>query len=159
MSKIENNTEEVTTEEVIEAVPQRKTMVNCTTAEFLRQSNKIRHAVSEYLAETKIIDIKKNKPVITDGMSDEEKKKAYREQAKKNISDMLDSALEKNAEATVRILALLCFIDDAEEAEKLEPFDVIDVLMSERVLNFFTRLMQSGLIDTGSTSQTSASKK
>ena len=43
----------------------KKTMANCTTAEFLRQSNKIRHAVAEYLDFTKILDIRKNKPVIS----------------------------------------------------------------------------------------------
>lgn len=134
-------------------------MANCTTAEFLRQSNKIRHAVAEYLDYTKILDIRKNKPVFKEGMTDDEKKAAIQAQARKNISAMLDCALEDNAEATTRILALLCFIEDAEEAEKLEPFDVLDVLMSERVLSFFTRLMQSGLIDTGDTSQKLTLKK
>lgn len=137
----------------------KKTMANCTTAEFLRQSNKIRHAVAEYLDFTKILDIRKNKPVFTDGMTDDEKKAAIKTQAKKNISAMLDNALEENAEATTRILALLCFIDDAEEAEKLDPFELLDVVLSERVLNFFTRLMQSGLIDMADTSQKSALKK
>lgn len=137
----------------------KKTMANCTTAEFLRQSNKIRHAVSEYLDFTKILDIRKNKPVFTEGMTDDEKKAAIKVQAKKNISAMLDNALEENAEATTRILALLCFIDDAEEAEQLDPFELLDVVLSERVLNFFTRLMQSGLIDMADTSQKSALKK
>lgn len=134
-------------------------MANCTTAEFLRQSNKIRHSVAEYLDFTKILDIRKNKPVFTDGMTDDEKKAAIKAQAKKNISAMLDNALEENAEATTRILALLCFIDDAEEAERLDPFELLDVILSERVLNFFTRLMQSGLIDMADTSQKSAQKK
>lgn len=130
-----------------------KTLANCTTVEFLKQSNKIRHAISEYLTETKILDIRKNKPVIKDGMSEEEKKAALREQARKNISDMLDNALEENAEATTRILALMCFIEDEKEAENIDPAEVLDVILSERVLNFFTRLMQSGLIDTANTSQ------
>lgn len=137
----------------------KKTMANCTTAEFLRQSNKIRHAVAEYLDFTKILDIRKNKPVFTEGMTDDEKKAAINAQAKKNISAMLDNALEENAEATTRILALLCFVDDAEEAEKLDPFELLDVILSERVLNFFSRLMQSGLIDMADTSQKSALKK
>ena len=134
-------------------------MANCTTAEFLRQSNKIRHAIAEYLDYTKILDIRKNKPVFKDGMTEDEKKAAIKAQARKNISDMLDCALEDNAEATVRILALLCFIEDADEAAQLEPFEVLDVIMSERVLNFFTRLMQSGLIDMADTSQRSIPKK
>ena len=134
-------------------------MANCTTAEFLRQSNKIRHAVAEYLDFTKILDIRKNKPVFTEDMTDDEKKAAIKVQAKKNISAMLDNALEENAEATTRILALLCFVDDAEEAEKLDPFELLDVVLSERVLNFFTRLMQSGILDMVDTSQKSALKK
>ena len=137
----------------------KKTLANCTTAEFLRQSNKIRHAVAEYLDCTNILAFRKNKPVFTEGMTDKEKKAATKLQARKNISAMLDSALEENAEATVRILALLCFIDDAEEAEQLDPFELLDVILSERVLNFFTRLMQSGLIDMADTSQKSALKK
>lgn len=137
----------------------KKTMANCTTAEFLRQSNKIRRAVSEYLDFTKILDIRKNKPVFADGMTDDEKKAAIKAQAKKNISAMLDNALEENAEATTRILALLCFVDDAEEAEKLDPFELLDVVLSERVLNFFTRLTRSGLIDMADISQKSALKK
>ena len=134
-------------------------MANCTTAEFLRQSNRIRHAVVEYLDYTKILDIRKSKPAFKDGMTEDEKKAAIKVQAKKNISAMLDNALEENAEATTRILALLCFIDDAEEAERLDPFELLDVILSERVLNFFTRLMQSGLIDMADTSQKSALKK
>ena len=92
-------------------------------------------------------------------MTDDEKKAAIKEQARKNISAMLDNALEENAEATTRILALLCFVEDAEEAEQLDPFELLDVILSERVLNFFTRLMQSGLIDMADTSQKSALKK
>lgn len=136
-----------------------KTMANCTTAEFLRQSNRIRHAVAEYLDYTKILDIRKNKPAFKDGMTEDEKKAAIKAQARKNISDMLDCALEENAEATTRILALLCFVEDADEAAQLEPFDVLDVLMSERVLNFFTRLMASGILDTADTSRKSTLKK
>lgn len=138
---------------------ERKTLANCSMAEFLRQSNKIRHAVAEYLDYTKLLSFRKNKPKFDDNMTEEEKKAAIREQGKKNISDMLDAALDENAEATTRILALLCFIDDAEEAEKLNPADVFDVLMSERVLNFFTRLTQSGLIDMGDTSLKSTETK
>ena len=90
---------------------------------------------------------------------EEEKKAAYREQARKNISDMLDIALEDNAEATARILGLICFKEDEKDIESLDPLAVIDVVMSERVLGFFTRLTQSVLIDTASTSQKSASNE
>ena len=136
-----------------------KTLANCTTAEFLRQTNKIRHAVAEYLDYTKILEVRKNKPALTDDMTEDEKKAAMNAQAKKNISDMLDIALEDNAEATTRVLGLVCFIDDAKECENLDPFAVLDVILSERVLGFFTRLMQSGLIDMAGTSPKSTSKE
>lgn len=135
-----------------------KTLANCTTAEFLRQSNKIRKAVSEFLKETNILELRKNQPDLTEGMTEEEKKLAIREQAKQNISDMLDCCLDENAEKTVEVLALMCF-KEGEEIKELDVCDILDValdlLTSERVLNFFTRLTQSGLISTGSTSQKS----
>lgn len=133
-----------------------KTLANCTTAEFLRQTNKIRKAVADFLTDTKILDIRKNQPEITEGMNEDEKRMAYREQAKKNISDMLDCCLDEHAEETVEILALMCF-KEGKEAQELEVCDILDTALelftSERVLNFFTRLMQSGLINTGGTSQ------
>ena len=66
----------------------KKTMANCTTAEFLRQSNKIRHAVAEYLDFTKILDIRKNKPVFTDGMTDDEKKAAADQALKDQLEEL-----------------------------------------------------------------------
>lgn len=133
-----------------------KTLANCTTAEFLRQSNKIRNAVSDFLKETNILEIRKNMPEITESMTAEEKNAAYKEQARKNISDMLDCALDENAEKTVEVLGLMCF-KEGKEAQELDVVDILDVSLelftSERVLNFFTRLMKSGLISTGSTSQ------
>lgn len=133
-----------------------KTLANCTTAEFLRQSNKIRNAVSDFLKETNILEIRKNMPEITESMTAEEKNAAYKEQARKNISDMLDCALDENAEKAVEVLGLMCF-KEGKEAQELDVVDILDVALelftSERVLNFFTRLMKSGLISTGSTSQ------
>lgn len=134
-----------------------KTLANCSTVEFMKQSNRIRKAVAEYLEETKILDIRKNLPKIPEGITEEEKNALVSAQAKKNISDIFDKALEEHTEATIRILGLLCFANTAEECEKLEPADLIEVgleiFTSERVVNFFTRLMKSGLMNTADTSQ------
>ena len=88
-----------------------KNLANCTPVEFLRQTNKIRHSVEGWLKETGIMEVRKNKPTlieITDNMSETEKadaetenKKRLEAQAKKNISDMLDKALDKNAEKSI----------------------------------------------------------
>lgn len=133
-----------------------KTIANCTLAEFLMQSNKIRKELSSYLKKTKVLDIRKIMPDVSDCKTDEEKAAKYQAQSKENTSNMLDAMLEENADDTVKILGLLCF-KEGDEVNELNPVDVIgvvlEVLSSKRVLDFFTSLMQSGLIDTGVTLQ------
>lgn len=139
-----------------------KTLANCTLAEFLKQSNKIRKSVADYLKETDILSIRQHQPELTKDMSDEEKQKAMKEQAKKNLSEMLDVALEEHTEKTIEVLGLMCFTE-GEELEKLEPMDIIDVamdiLMSERVISFFMRLMQLDQRSTANTLQKSTLTK
>lgn len=133
-----------------------KTLANCSLAEFLRQTNKIRKEVSVFLDQTKILDIRKVLPDLKECKTEEEKREKIQKQSKENISNMLDAMLEENTDATVRLLGLLCF-KEGEELEELNPVDVIgvvlEILSSKRVLDFFTSLMQSGLIDTANTSQ------
>lgn len=133
-----------------------KTLANCSMAEFLRQTNKIRHAVSEYLTVTEILKIRSTRAVIPQNTDPYEEERIIGEQAKKNISDMLDKALDENAEKTVEILGLLCFKEgkEVEEMEAAEFLDVaMDIVTSDRVISFFTKLMRSGLIDMENTSR------
>lgn len=140
-----------------------KNLANCTPVEFLRQTNKIRHSVEGWLKETGILEVRKNKPTlieITDTMSDEEKQKAETEnkkrleaQAKKNISDMLDKALDTNAERTIEVLAMMCFIDP-KDANEVKPTvylkNVAEILEDKEVMDFFTSLMrldQTNILD------------
>ena len=106
-----------------------KTLANCSTVEFLRQANKLRKAVAEYLKTTKILD-----------------RKTY-----KSADEILDAMLDENAEATVRILGLMCFKETEEEINSLEPADLLvaalDMFASERVMSFFTKLKNSGLMN------------
>lgn len=106
-----------------------KTLANCTPIEFLKQANKIRKGVAEYLNHTKILD-----------------KKMY-----KSIDEVLDAMLDENAEATVRILGLMCFKETEEEINSLEPADLLvaalDMFSSERVMSFFIKLKNSGLMN------------
>lgn len=133
-----------------------KTIANCSLAEFLKQTNKIRKEISGYLKITKVLDIRKIMPDVSDCKTEQEKLERYNEQAKVNMSNMLDAMLEENADDTVRILGLLCF-KEGKEVEELNPADVLgvvlEILSSKRVLDFFTSLMKSGLIDMGDTSQ------
>lgn len=140
-----------------------KNLANCTPVEFLKQTNKIRHSVEGWLKDTGILEIRKNKPQlieITDSMSDEEKAKAEREnkermtaQVKKNISDMLDKAFETNADKTVEVLALLCFIEP-KDANSVKPTvylkNASEILSDKDVIDFFISLMrleQTNILD------------
>lgn len=141
-----------------------KNLANCTPVEFLKQTNKIRHSVEGWLKETGVLEIKKNnKPQlieITDSMSDEEREKAEKEnrerltaQLKKNVSDMLDKALDINAEKTVEVLALLCFIEP-KDANSVKPTEYLknvgEILSDKDVIDFFISLMrleQTNILD------------
>lgn len=132
-----------------------KNLANCTPVEFLRQTNKIRHSVEGWLKETGILEVRKNKPSliqITDTMSDEEKQKAETDnrqrleaQVKKNISEMLDRALDANAEKTVEVIAMMCFVEP-QDANNVKPTVYLknlgEILEDKDVMDFFTSLMR-----------------
>ena len=132
-----------------------KNLANCTPVEFLRQTNKIRHSVEGWLKETGILEVRKNKPSliqITDTMSDEEKQKAEKDnrqrleaQVKKNISEMLDRALDVNAEKTVEVIAMMCFVEP-QDANNVKPTVYLknlgEILEDKDVMDFFTSLMR-----------------
>lgn len=138
-----------------------KNLANCTSIEFLVQCNKIRKQVETWLKDTKILEIRKNtcellpikenmNPAQKELVEAENEKRAQA-QARKNISDMLDAALEENAEKTFELLALMCFLTP-EEAKDTKPFVLLncfaEMLNDKDVMGFFSSLMKSGLIDT-----------
>ena len=135
-----------------------KNMANCNGVEFLRQGNRIRHEVEGWLKETKVLEIRKRRPQGMENMdiSDRskltpEQNKALREQNKKNISDMLDACLETHAEETLRVLALMCFIEP-EDADSVPVTMLLanfaEMLGDEGVMNFFTSLTKWEAITT-----------
>lgn len=127
-----------------------KTLANCTLTEFLRQTNKIRKEVSAYLDKTKVLDLRNVMPEVPKDASREETEKIISDGINARTSAMLDAMLEENADDTVKILGLLCF-KEGDEVNDLNPADilgvVLEILSSKRVLDFFTSLMQSGLIN------------
>ena len=132
-----------------------KNLANCSPVEFLRQTNKIRHAAQSWWKDTKILEIRKNKASlikITDDMSDTEKadaietnKQKARSQAMQNISDMLDVALDTHAEQTLELLALMCFVEP-EDVDKYKPTAYIkefgEMISDKDILDFFSSLMR-----------------
>lgn len=131
--------------------PKTKTLANCTLKEFLKQANKIRHEVEDLFTVANIKEIRKNIPTFTGEETEEEKAEIIRQQGRKNISDILDNCLEKNVDKTVKVIGLMCFKTEkeAENMEVSEFYDVVfELLGSKRVMDFFTKLVNSGLIDT-----------
>lgn len=140
-----------------------KHLANCDAVDFLKQTNKIRKSVEGWLKATKILDIRKNAPKlkpITDDMTDAEKEKIKaenkiktREQVNKNFSAMLDAALEENAEKTLELLALMCFVEpqDANSHKATEYLKAFgEMIADEDVMDFFTSLMrleQTGILN------------
>ncbi len=128
-----------------------KTLANCNLKEFLQQANKIRHKAADFYEIIGISDIRKIMPVFKGDETPEEKAKMLNEQGKKNLSAIIDKCIEENIDATVEIVGLMCF-KTPEEAAVMDATEFIDVVFelicSERVVNFFTKMAKSGLIDT-----------
>lgn len=133
-----------------EAVVPVKTLANCTLAEFLRQTNKIRHAVADFYESCDFGEIMKRKPVLTGNETEAELADKIRKQSKQNLSDILDVCLDTNAEKTVEIVGLMCF-KSPEEAAKMSSTEflgaTLELLSNEDVVSFFTSVANSGLLD------------
>lgn len=128
-----------------------KTLANCTLKEFLKQANKIRHEAEKLFVAADIAEIRKRTVKFTGEETPEEKEKLITQQAKKNISDIIDNCLDRNVDLTVKVIGLMCFKTEKEAAEMevTEFYDVaFELLTSQRVMDFFTKLVNSGLIDT-----------
>ena len=118
-----------------------KNLANCSPTEFLRQTNRIRKSVQKWLTDTDIINIRKRLPDIETDATDDDKKKALEEQARKNFNAILDAVMDEHPEETVELLALLCFVepDDADNHTMDEYFSALDdMLNSQSVVSFFT---------------------
>ena len=134
-----------------------KNLANCTPTEFLKQTYKIKRSAEKWLTDTDIINIRKRMPEltkITNVMTDEEResaieanKKLVSKQVTKNLMDILDAILDKNAEGTLEILALCCFVEpeDVDNHPMAEYLDSITELISNKsVVGFFTSLARLG---------------
>lgn len=122
-----------------------KTLANCNPREFLVQTNKIRKAVASWLSLTKVLEIRKNLPHLSDEATTEERREAMAEQVKKNTTDMLDAILEEHPEETAELLGLLCFVepDDLDNHKMTEFFGAVaEILNSREILDFFISLGQ-----------------
>lgn len=124
-----------------------KTLANCNPREFLVQTSKIRKRAADWLGKTHILEIREKKPVYAEGMTEDEKQEAMRQQVKANLNEMLDSMLDEYPNETADLLGLLCFIDpdDLDNHRMVEILKAVtDVISDKDVLDFFISLMQLG---------------
>lgn len=127
-----------------------KNLANCKPSEFLRQTVKIKKSVEKWLKLTDIMNIRKNVPTLPKDMPIVEKNKRLAEIGRENVSKMFDAIAEKHPDETMELLALCCFVepenvDDHEIAEYLDSF--AELIANESVRNFFTSLVNLGLIN------------
>ena len=124
-----------------------KTLANCTPREFLKQTNRIRISADKWLTATKILEIRKRMPEIPAPTETKDKaelqkaiearKEAFAKQTRENLFAMLEAMLETNADETLELLALCCFI---------EPEDVDNYTMSELLVGIGELLNDAGVI-------------
>ena len=124
-----------------------KTLANCTPREFLKQTNRIRISAEKWLTATKILEIRKRMPELPASVGTKDKadlqkaiearKEAFAKQTRENLFAMLEAMLETNAEETLELLALCCFI---------EPEDVDNHTMSEYLVSIGELLNDAGVI-------------
>lgn len=132
-----------------------KTLANCTLKEFLQQINKIKKKAAAFYNVVGIGDIRRTLPVFKGDETPEQRKEMIRKQGMKNISAIIDKCIDENIDATMELIGLMCF-KTADEAAEMEVSEFLDVVLetvgSQRCIDFFTKLVNSGLISTGDTS-------
>lgn len=124
-----------------------KNLATCKPSEFLRQTNLIRHKVSDWLTLTDIMNIRKRQPVLSDDMTEEQKREAVKKQTNANFNAILDSILDDHPDETLEILALVSFVDpkDVDKYTIGEYLASINELLNdEDVVGFFTSLIELG---------------
>ena len=132
-----------------------KTLANCTDIEFLKQTNKIRHAVEEWLTATDIANIRKRMPqleAIPEGTDKEQAKlieakndRLTQKQVNENLNAILDAMLEDHPEETIKIIRLCCFVEPDDDSHRITHYmaAVTQMINDKDVIDFFTSLMNT----------------
>lgn len=140
-----------------------RTIATLKGTEFLRAVNNARHAVEKLLKTTNAAGIWKAMPAFEGNETEDEKHEKTKAQVKRNLSNLLDALLETHADETLECIKALCVMDkpahepdgiDQDEGNT-EPDGIdlmmaaLDIITDDRILDFFGKLMKSGLLSTG----------
>lgn len=124
-----------------------KNLANCSPREFLRQTSRIRKAVSNWLSLTKIMEIRKRLPKLPDNISEDEKNELIRKQIDSNFNAIFDTILDEHPDETAELLGLVCFVepDDLDNHPMTEFLgSAAEILNNREVMNFFISLAKLG---------------
>lgn len=140
-----------------------KNLANCKPSEFLKQTNRIKKSLERWMTDIDLKKIRSQLPEMTDIPKDadditrkriiEENKQKMKDQAYKNLSKIIDSALSEYPDETLEVLALLCFVDpeNVDDHPMSEYITALtELITDEAVINFFisfSRLGQSGILN------------
>lgn len=124
-----------------------KTLATCDLPDFLRQSIRMKDAITAWSEQTGFMDIIRKQADLTGEETEDERKKIVHEQFTKNLSEALTVAMGENAELTSEIMALCCFV----EPEDIPKYRAIDFMVSfmecisnKDVRDFFISLSKMG---------------
>lgn len=137
-----------------------KNLANCTPREFLRQTNKIRHAVKDWLDATGVMEMRKRLPERPEGMEDDEWRALVNQHMNATLTAMLDAVLEEHPDETAELLGLMCFIPP-EELDNHTMSELLggyaEMIGNREVLDFFISLSRLGMTNTFAPASASAS--
>ena len=136
-----------------------KTLASCTPREFMKQTNRIRISAEKWLTATKILEIRKQMPDLpapTESKDKaelqkaiEERKEAFAKQMRENLFAMLEAMFDTNADETLELLALCCFVEpeDVDNHTMSEYLVCISELIEDAgVMSFFGSLVRLGAL-------------
>lgn len=132
-----------------------KNLATCKPSEFLKQANRIRKSVKNWLQVTDIMEIRKRMPKgmpeYSADLSQEETEavKAKRDemmtaQMGENLDAMLEALMDKHPDETLELLALCCFVEpeDVDDHTVGEYLTAVTELINDKaVRDFFMSLM------------------
>lgn len=134
-----------------------KCFIDLSPLEFFDQAYRIAGCLERWLTDTQILEIRKTfvpPSEMAEGMSPDEKKKAFedyqkrrQDQVRTNILQMINSAFREHPEETLELMALVCCVEP-EDANNHPIKEYVGLIMralsDQEAISFFTSLVQLG---------------
>lgn len=151
MPKTSENTSHIPAEATNTPNTGVKTLANCTPVEFLRQTNKIKYAVENYLKLTGAKEILRRRPTFSGSETAAEKAEITKHQWKDNMNTLTDTVLDTYAEQTAELIGLMCFMDK-EQISNTQMinllYPLLELIQNKQVMSFFQALVSLGQTNT-----------